>query len=655
MRASDLVKTDSDRMAAAGDLARTELADAVNTGIVGRADKSASMLLDGHSDLARPHMGVAEDVARPSLAGGQGPAAYSGSAEHTADRSFQTGTYALDGAVSGIPADTGSAGRPAAPSVGSGHSPTGAATLGRSAVSRAFQGTEFEGVDTMAYTAYAGSKAAKRAVQKFSAKRAARAAAQNAGASAEGIVSSVSVRAASSAAGRPPAGQSVLKSAGRGAEDAVSGTLRGTELDGAVEIERSARLGFRATRYLGRRAGSAAANLQSRIQAHRHQMKAVMERAAAKKAAAPTGAKAAGAKAAGSAAAGTATSTAASGGGGGAVAAAGGVGCLPIVIVFLLILLIPLFIGVIGGVNSLEEDAGALSGNEAVVAEYLLDKGLDEVQVAAIIGNMVQESGVNPAAVNSSSGAYGLCQWLGGRQDALFALCDERGVPHSDITAQLDFFWEEFTMARSGGWSNRSRYNDFMACTEDSQLETAVTIFARYFERCGEGEMNLPHRLSEAQRVLDAMRTGGGAVASIGDLQWPSDTPSWGTYAGHFGLDIQAAYGTPIYAPADGTVIWAGWSWESTYGNIVRIYHEELGLQTACAHMSRVAVSKGQTVKKGQVIGYVGSTGNSSGPHIHFEIYEKNSPSISGYPIMDDMNKWGKYFDAAALSANRVW
>ena len=638
MRASDLVKTDSDRMAAAGDLARTELADAVNTGIVGRADKSASMLLDGHGSLARPHMGVAEDVAHPPLAG---------SAEHTADHSFQTGTYALDGAVSGIPADTGSAGRPAAPSVGSGHSPSGAAALGRSAVSRAFQGTEFEGIDTMAYTAYAGSKAAKRAVQKFSAKRAARAAAQNAGVFAEGIHSSVSTRAS--------AGQNVLNGAGRGAEDAVSGTLRGTELDGTVEIERGARLGFRASRYLGRRAGSAAANLQSRMQAHRHQMKAVMERAAAKKAAVSTGAKAAGAKAAGSAAAGTATSTAASGGGGGAVAAAGGVGCLPIVIVFLLILLIPLFVGVIGGVNSLEEDAGALSGNEAVVAEYLLDKGLDEVQVAAIIGNMVQESGVNPAAVNRSSGAYGLCQWLGGRQDALFALCDERGVPHSDINAQLDFFWEEFTMARSGGWSNRSRYNDFMACTEDSQLETAVTIFARYFERCGEGEMNLPHRLSEAQRVLDAMRTGGGAVASIGDLQWPSDTPSWGTYAGHFGLDIQAAYGTPIYAPADGTVIWAGWSWESTYGNIVRIYHEELGLQTACAHMSRVAVSKGQTVKKGQVIGYVGSTGNSSGPHIHFEIYEKNSPSISGYPIMDDMNKWGKYFDAAALSANRVW
>ena len=638
MRASDLVKTDSDRMAAAGDLARTELADAVNTGIVGRADKSASVLLDGHGSLARPHMGVAEDVAHPPLAG---------SAEHTADHSFQTGTYALDGAVSGIPADTGSAGRPAAPSVGSGHSPSGAAALGRSAVSRAFQGTEFEGIDTMAYTAYAGSKAAKRAVQKFSAKRAARAAAQNAGVFAEGIHSSVSTRAS--------AGQNVLNGAGRGAEDAVSGTLRGTELDGTVEIERGARLGFRASRYLGRRAGSAAANLQSRMQAHRHQMKAVMERAAAKKAAVSTGAKAAGAKAAGSAAAGTATSTAASGGGGGAVAAAGGVGCLPIVIVFLLILLIPLFVGVIGGVNSLEEDAGALSGNEAVVAEYLLDKGLDEVQVAAIIGNMVQESGVNPAAVNRSSGAYGLCQWLGGRQDALFALCDERGVPHSDINAQLDFFWEEFTMARSGGWSNRSRYNDFMACTEDSQLETAVTIFARYFERCGEGEMNLPHRLSEAQRVLDAMRTGGGAVASIGDLQWPSGTPSWGTYAGHFGLDIQAAYGTPIYAPADGTVIWAGWSWESTYGNIVRIYHEELGLQTACAHMSRVAVSKGQTVKKGQVIGYVGSTGNSSGPHIHFEIYEKNSPSISGYPIMDDMNKWGKYFDAAALSANRVW
>lgn len=488
MRVSDLVKTESERRAAADSLARTELADAVNTGIVNRADKSASVLLNRERDLARPYAGASggiasrrADVAVPSA----NPPASS-----SRDARVQQGTVSPN-LVNGR--DAPSAGE-------SGHAPTGVAAIGRVAVNRALRGTELEGVDTMAYAAYAGSKAAKRAVQKFSAKRTARATAQKVGTSAEGVASPVSSRAASR--------QGILRSVARPAEDAISDTLRGTELDGSVEIERGARLGFHASRYLGRKAGNSAASLQSKIQMKRHQMKAVMERAAAKKAAASTGAKAAGARVAGSAAASSAASATASGGGG-AAAAAGGVGCLPIIIIFALILLIPLLIGAIGGVNSLEEDAGTLSGNEAVVAEYLLDKGLDEVQVAAIIGNMVQESGVNPSAVNSDSGAYGLCQWLGGRQDGLFALCDARGVPHSDINTQLDWFWMEFTMQVPGGWSNRTRYDDFMACTEDSQLETAVTIFARYFERCGEGEMNLENRLGNAQRVLDAMRTGG--------------------------------------------------------------------------------------------------------------------------------------------------
>ena len=108
-----------------------------------------------------------------------------------------------------------------------------------------------------------------------------------------------------------------------------------------------------------------------------------------------------------------------------------------------------------GGASS---ETSVLEGNERIVAEYLLDKGLDEVQVAAIIGNMYQESGVNPAAVNGASGAFGLCQWLGGRLNGLRAFCDARGVPHTDISAQFDFFWDEFTMARGGGWSFRSNY-----------------------------------------------------------------------------------------------------------------------------------------------------------------------------------------------------
>lgn len=338
----------------------------------------------------------------------------------------------------------------------------------------------------------------------------------------------------------------------------------------------------------------------------------------------------------------------------GAKAAAGGVGCLPIALVFILILLIPLLFMILGG-GAASETPG-LEGNERIVAEYLLDKGLDEVQVAAIIGNMYKESGVDPAAVNEDSGAFGLCQWLGGRLNGLRAFCDARDVPYTDISAQLDFFWDEFTMARGGGWSFRSNYDDFMACLNDDQLETAVEIFARHFERCGLDEMNLPNRNEHARRVLDALRTGGGAIAGVGDLQWPSDTPQWGTYADHWGLDIQAGMGTPVFASADGIVVNA--KFVGTWGNYVRINHGSLGVQTGYAHLSRFAVSEGDHVRKGQVIGYVGSTGNSTGPHLHYEIYERNSDrpgDTGGTPIYDDMAAWGKYFDRKALEANRVW
>lgn len=114
--------------------------------------------------------------------------------------------------------------------------------------------------------------------------------------------------------------------------------------------------------------------------------------------------------------------------------------------------------------------------------------------------------------------------------------------------------------------------------------------------------------------------------------------------------------GTPVFASADGVVVNA--KYVGTWGNYVRINHGSLGVQTGYAHLSRFAVSEGDHVRKGQVIGYVGSTGNSTGPHLHYEIYERNSDRLGdtgGTPIGDDMDKWGKYFDRAALEANRVW
>lgn len=98
----------------------------------------------------------------------------------------------------------------------------------------------------------------------------------------------------------------------------------------------------------------------------------------------------------------------------------------------------------------------------------------------------------------------------------------------------------------------------------------------------------------------------------------------------HPGIDIAVDYGTPVYASAAGYVQQAGWY--GGYGNYIRLGHD-FGYETAYGHMSRLAVSAGSFVKKGQVIGYVGSTGYSTGPHLHFEVL-KNGEQVNPSSLM---------------------
>ncbi len=102
---------------------------------------------------------------------------------------------------------------------------------------------------------------------------------------------------------------------------------------------------------------------------------------------------------------------------------------------------------------------------------------------------------------------------------------------------------------------------------------------------------------------------------------WRVD-PIYGTKKFHGGMDFSANKGTAVYATGDGTVIKAGW--ETGYGNCVEINHG-FGYVTRYAHLSAIDVKKGKKVVRGEVIGKVGSTGKSTGPHLHYEVMVKGS------------------------------
>ena len=126
----------------------------------------------------------------------------------------------------------------------------------------------------------------------------------------------------------------------------------------------------------------------------------------------------------------------------------------------------------------------------------------------------------------------------------------------------------------------------------------------RFFEASGVGEMR-----TGLMAPVPGRRTSGYGMRRH---------PILGYTRMHRGIDFKASYGEPIHAATDGVVEFAGR--HGGHGNFVKLRHGG-GLETGYAHMSRIAVRPGQHVRRGQVIGYVGSTGLSTGPHLHYEMY----------------------------------
>ncbi|MGO2934783.1 MAG: phage tail spike protein [Lactococcus cremoris] len=270
--------------------------------------------------------------------------------------------------------------------------------------------------------------------------------------------------------------------------------------------------------------------------------------------------------------------------------------------------------------------------------------GFSKQAAAALLGNAQGESDANPTA-DESNGVpgfgYGVWQWTdssGASSGRVYMinLMTRAGVTDNPdtITAQFKLLmWH----AQNGQWIAKSSYpyswTQFMTLTN---INTATQAFVSNFERPLNGH---PERSTWAQEWynkfvnLEISSGGGGYIAPISspitvtsEMGWRT-SPITGAQEFHNAMDlVNGNPTTPILASGDGQVVQAGSNYYNWYGNYTVIKHAD-GLYTGYAHQSRIDVSVGQNVKKGQQIGLMGATGPVTGPHLHFQFMDQYWPS----------------------------
>lgn len=184
----------------------------------------------------------------------------------------------------------------------------------------------------------------------------------------------------------------------------------------------------------------------------------------------------------------------------------------------------------------------------------------------------------------------------------------------------------EFTSKYVGDMQDSFKNGELRLGTTVSTLkESGSQKLIDYLQKNGDAEFE-----GTSNTTVYPLQGGPYDITSWFGYRPASDTNGVGT-TNHGGLDIGAPAGTPILAASGGTVSLAGSN--GGYGNCVVIDHGN-GLQTLYGHMSSIGTSAGATVTPGQVIGYVGSTGNSTGPHLHYEM-RQNGTKIDPYPYIE--------------------
>lgn len=293
--------------------------------------------------------------------------------------------------------------------------------------------------------------------------------------------------------------------------------------------------------------------------------------------------------------------------------------------------------------DEIEAESGTVEGNttEEKIWNYLRSDGYSAAATAAIMGNMYAESGCQPDVTEAGGGGgYGLVQWTGSRRTDLVNWCANNGYSYSSLEGQLNFLsyemeggnsaWTVYAAAHCGG-------ND--GFKELTDVSAAVQYFLAGFEVAGVAA--LQKRMTAANdyyerwknyKTIPASSTEGDGAAT-GSMLFPLPSAVVGsTYNNHTyqARDYAVPTGTAVRACDGGTVTWVqywdgryygqyGASEMATYGTACLINHGN-GYTTRYAHLSQLNVQNGQKVSRGQQIGLSGSTGNSTGPHLHLEV-----------------------------------
>jgi murein DD-endopeptidase MepM/ murein hydrolase activator NlpD len=243
-----------------------------------------------------------------------------------------------------------------------------------------------------------------------------------------------------------------------------------------------------------------------------------------------------------------------------------------------------------------------------LVSASSFDEVIDSVELVSRIGRQDQRIAkqVERARIEAAAERKATAETRRLQEDTVSVIADrtsEARLARDRLASERDRLSTVESLKQSALTNERESRSEYLAEVEGLLAQSAV----------------LAARIRDAQAGSGSSGTG---QPSASGLIWPCDGPvvsgfgmRWGRM--HEGIDIGCAFGAPNRAAAAGTVIYSGWL--GGYGNLVVVDHGN-GLSTAYAHASSLLVSVGQSVAQGQTVSLVGSTGNSSGPHLHFEV-----------------------------------